>query len=467
MKNNLWQHQKDAIAFADGKNAVMVACDMGTGKCRIAMELIIDRKHKFTVVLCPKAVCPVWPEEFNKHYPDSKIKVIALQGTTSEKGLQFVQEEHANKDGLIIVTNYESVICRKDKWGNEKPNPLNAVLMAAAREGRIDCMILDESHRIKSVDSTISWLCKDFGRFIKHKLCLTGTPFHHSPLDIYGQYRFLDRTIFPPFFRTFKFHYAYVDTGRKGQPILGFKNLGDLHDKFYQIAFRVNAEDVLDLPGETHQIRHFSLGREARRIYDDIEANFEAELVGGRITVSNALVWFMRLQQITSGFCVPDFDDGERIERIIGREKQKILIDLLNDLDVDEPLVVFCRFRHDLDSIHTAVRKAKFDSAELSGRVNQLEEWKSPGGPKVLAVQIRSGKEGIDLTRARYGVYYSHGLSYGDYAQSLRRIRRPGQERTVFYIHLVAEDSIDQRIMTGLKKKGQLVRSILEGYVKK
>ncbi len=466
MKNNLWQHQKDAIAFADGKPAVCLAMGMGTGKTLVAMELIIKRNHKFTIVLCPKSGRRVWPEEFVKHYPDSKIKVVVLQGTTSEKGIHFVQEEHTNKDGLIIVTNYESIICRKDKHGNEKSNPLNAVLMAAAREGRIDCMILDEGHRIKSVDSSISWLAKDLGRFVKHKMILTGTPFHHSPLDIYGQYRFLDRTIFPPFFRTFKFHYAYVDTGSKGQPVLGFKNLGDLHDKFYKIAFRVS-EDVLDLPAETHQIRHFSLNREARRIYDDIEANFEAELVGGRITVSNALVWFMRLQQITSGFCVPDFDDGERIERIIGREKQKILIDLLDDLDVDEPLVVFCRFRHDLDSIHTAVKKAGFDSAELSGRIDQLDLWKSPGGPKVLAVQIRTGKESINLTRARYDVYYSHGLSYGDYEQSLKRIRRPGQERTVFYIHLVAEDSIDQRIMTGLKKKGQLVRSILEGYVKK
>jgi len=53
---------------------------------------------------------------------------------------------------------------------------------------------------------------------------------------------------------------------------------------------------------------------------------------------------------------------------------------------------------------------------ELSGRVNQLEEWKTerpgdlPAG--VIAVQIRAGGAGVDLTRACYCVYYSLGFSF-------------------------------------------------------
>jgi len=100
---------------------------------------------------------------------------------------------------------------------------------------------------------------------------------------------------------------------------------------------------------------------------------------------------------------------------------------------------------------------------ELSGRANDLAEWKAATGGEVLAVQMRSGSVGIDLTRAHWCAYYSIGFSLGDYDQSLARVRRPGQIRDVVYYHFVARGLIDERVYTALANRRDVVAEVLNG----
>ena len=85
------------------------------------------------------------------------------------------------------------------------------------------------------------------------------------------------------------------------------------------------------------------------------------------------------------------------------------------------------------------------------------------GKATVLAVQIQSGGTGIDLTRARYCVYLSAGYSLGDYEQSLARVHRPGQSRSVHYYHLVAQGTVDEKVYEALRNRKQVVESVLSG----
>lgn len=80
----------------------------------------------------------------------------------------------------------------------------------------------------------------------------------------------------------------------------------------------------------------------------------------------------------------------------------------------------------------------------------------------ILAVQIQAGGVGIDLTRASYSIYYSVGFSLGDYEQSLARVHRPGQTRNVVYIHLVAEQTIDEKVYRALSEKKNVVEAVIE-----
>jgi SNF2 family DNA or RNA helicase len=159
------------------------------------------------------------------------------------------------------------------------------------------------------------------------------------------------------------------------------------------------------------------------------------------------MVKLLRLQQITGG--IPDVDQS----------KEKLLTDLLADLD--EPVVVFARFREDLRAIHRAARDAEKLSWELSGTHDEQQTWKDREDPSVLAVQIQAGGVGVDLTKARIAVYYSIGFSLSDYLQSRARIRRPPQTRPCVFYHLQIRNSVDEYVLKAVLARQDLVDSTL------
>ena len=276
----------------------------------------------------------------------------------------------------------------------------------------------------------------------------------HSPLDIYPQYRFLNPTLFGPSFAAFRQRYAVMG-GYQGKQVTGFQRLEELEARMRSITFRVSKE-VLDLPSQTHVTYECELSPEARRIYSDVEADFAAEVLDGRITASNALVKLLRLQQIAGGWVKTDDGGYRRIDF----SKQKLLTDTLEDIGRGEAVVVFCRFQADLDAVHHAANEVGYSSLEISGRRDQLNGWQA-GESQVLAVQIRAGGVGIDLTRSRYSIYYSLSFSLGEYDQALSRVHRPGQTRPVEHVHLVARNTVESQIMRALEKRAEVIDAIL------
>jgi SNF2 family DNA or RNA helicase len=273
-------------------------------------------------------------------------------------------------------------------------------------------------------------------------------------MDIYAVFRFLDVRIYGPSFSAFRQKYAVMG-GYQRKQITGFQRLDELEQLMSRITFRVGKE-VLDLPPETHVTYYCDLAGEALRIYRDLEQDFVARVLDGTVTAANAMVKLLRLQQVTGG--VVPTDDG--IARRVDNSKQKLLADTLEDIGKDEPVVVFCRFHADLDAVHEACEQNEFASLELSGRRDELKRWQD-GEAQVLAVQISAGGVGVDLTRARYSMYYSLSFSLGEYDQALSRVHRPGQTRPVEHIHLVARNTVDVKIMRALEKRAEIVQAIL------
>ncbi len=287
-----------------------------------------------------------------------------------------------------------------------------------------------------------------------HRIGLTGTPMPHGPMDIYAPFRFLDITIFGPSFGAFRTKYAVMG-GYQRKQITGFQKLDELERLMGRITFRVGKE-VLDLPPATEVTYMCELDGEARRIYRDLEKDLVAQVRDGIVTAANAMVKLLRLQQVVNG--VVKTDSG--VEQRIDSAKLKLLADTLEDIGKDEPVVVFCRFHADLDGVHEAAQALGFSTLELSGRRDELKQWQD-GAAQVLAVQISAGGIGVDLTRARYSIYYSLSFSLGEYDQSLARIHRPGQTRPVEHIHLLARNTVDVKIMRALEKRAEIVESIL------
>lgn len=420
-----WEHQNRASDWAKSRRASMFALDMGTGKTLTALMTVCDRSRGSNIVLLDRG--------------STKTRAAKLK-----KAITF-----GGGDELFVIVNYDSV------WRGELSK------MIASRKWR--AIILDESHRIKSPGGRASrWLGTLAGNNPQARLlALTGTPMPHSPLDLYGQFRFLDPSVFGTSFTRMRARYADCDPmfPSKVRRWLRQDELASLLDRH---SFRVTADEVLDLPDAIHQRVIVSLSPKARKFYDALEENMVVQMEAGTVIAANALTLLLRLQQATGGYSAIEDGDKRKTVQIDGTPTKRLALeDLLEDLPINEPLVVFCRFRSDIEDILAACRASGRSVSELSGTRNELETWQA-GSSDVIVVQIQSGGVGVDLTRAAYCVYYSIGFSLGDYLQSEARLRRPGQTRCVRYYHFVAKDTVDEDVYNALTARQDVVERVLE-----
>lgn len=346
----------------------------------------------------------------------------------------------------LAVLNYESV------WRDNIADFL--------KNSPPDAIVCDESHKIKSPGNRAGRFLASLAPVVPNRLCLTGTPLHDKPLDIYGQYRFLDPALFGNSFVRFRDTYACVDN-RAGFPqVTGYRNQEQMRATIKKIAYLVGKEVLSQLPATTDTVVPVELGSKAMQIYKELGeeymATWESQGEEGRIVAEHTLSRLLRLQQLTSGYV--QMPDGWKE---IDTGKYDVLCEMLQGIDPSESVVVMARFHHDLENIKKAAKSCAREAYELSGRVDELCAWKAGAPGNILAVQIQSGSAGVDLTKARYMIYYSLGYSLGDYEQSRARIHRPGQKRPCQYIHLTAKDTVDEQVYKSLQCKEDVVQTIL------
>jgi SNF2 family DNA or RNA helicase len=418
-----WAHQSSAAAWIAERVAAMLAAGMGTGKTFTAL-LALDAMR------LPMETVNISTGSARKRAETLKAALSTASGKT-----------------LVVLVNYESV------WRSELAPVIESVKWHA--------IVLDESHRIKAPRGTASrYLARLAAKQPAAKrLCLTGTPMPHSPLDLFGQFRFLDASVFGTSFVAMRARYAECDI-RFPSMVKAWKNQDELTAKLDAHSWRVTADEVLDLPEAIHETLNVELSPKVQRFYRSLESEMVAEIDAGTVTAANALTKLLRMQQATGGYC--RVDGGTAPVAIDGVPSKRLTLqDRLEDLHAMEPVVVFCRFRSDLDDVAAAARELGREYAEVSGERKDLERWQQ-GDAAILGVQMQSGGVGIDCSRAAYAFYYSLGFSLGDYEQSLARLRRPGQTRCVRYYHLVCKGTVDEQVYAALRERRNVVESVLQ-----
>ena len=449
-----WQNQEEALQFAIAHPACMLAMDMGTGKTRTAIDIVYARDWTNKIlIVCPKAVVGVWRENLKKFAPDDNYSVWDQRtGSVKTKAASMVEFLQNGSGKTFVVINYDSV------WRKEMGD---AVMKAG-----FEMVILDESHRAKAAGSKVSKFLALLGKKVTYKLCLTGTPMANSPLDVYGQYRFLEPSIFGTNHYFFLQEYAIMG-GPDHNFIVGYKNQQELNRKFKSIAYTCTMEDIKDrikLPDHLPPMEiPVDLPARDMKTMKQLNGEFISECNGAFVTAGNVLTKMLRLQQITSGFCLVQDNPMEQGFNVdLNTSKEDALADMLSDMSPEASVVVFCVFRHDILAIRRAADKANRECFELSGEADTLDEWKKHTGA-VIAVQIQAGSEGVDMTKARYAVYFSIPHSLAMYNQSKARLYRPGQTAAVTFYHLIAKNTIDESMYESLTKKKDIIESIKNG----
>lgn len=450
-----WKHQLNAIKYLMPLNYGALYTDMGTGKTKIMIDLIVNRGFKKVIIVAPKKVCAVWPKEFTIHAPKSNIRVIDVSNISGDIKASVIKNNTSDTkfDQEVITVNYESI------WRE----PFKTFLL---KKYKADCVICDESHRIKSPSSKCSRFLQLLGKITPNRFLMTGTPLSQSPLDIYAQYRFLEPSIFGTNFNNFKGQYSNWINVAGGYSILDkknpYKNLDELHDKMFACAFKADSD--VELP-ETQDITiEYDMPKQSEKYYKEIQKEGCLEFAQGIVETSNVVSVVTKLQQILSGY-LPLESDGVKTIQEIDSARQDALYDLLEGIAPDEPIVVFAKYTKDIKNIHSVCTRLNRATSELSGKTDTLKDWLE-GGTQVLIVQIQSGAEGINLTRARYCIYYTLTYSLTKYLQSRKRVHRPSQTRPVVYYTLVCRISkgktVDEHIVQSLASNKSLIDTIIE-----
>lgn len=433
--------------------------EMGCGKTLTAIATMGAAYQmgaiKTVLIIAPTSVCSVWPKEFDD-YADFKYNVAVLLGD-KQKRLAALRSLTAFpfKALLVAVINYEST------WREG--------IFEALLDWRPDMIICDESQRIKEPKAKQSQAMYKLGDVAKYKLILSGTPVQNDAIDLFSQYRFLDPTIFGWNYYAFRSRYAIMG-GFNRKQIVGYKDLDQLIQKEHSIAYRVTKEEALDLPEQTFLTQYITLEGKDKQLYDKIKRDSFAELEnGGVITAPTVLTKLLRLQQFTGGFI--QADEGLKPEYVF-KGKLSALEDILDDyvLSAGKKLVIFCRFRPEIDLISKSLEKKRIRYASIYGdiKINDrgdiVKQFQTDPEVKVFLAQIDTAGLGITLTAADTCVYYSVNFNYAAYSQSLARIHRIGQKNRCTYIHLTVEHSIDETILKALAKKEDLAKTVVDDW---
>jgi len=464
-----WKHQIDGWNRAKQHTEFLLGDDMGAGKTKTAIDFCNGVDANLILVVCPSAVVgDVWPGEFKTHsFKDYRI--VALNDTGVKKKAKKLEQEIrfsiASKRPLCVVINFESI------W-REPLGPSYNMYNKLISKGIIsrqpwDVIIVDESQKIASYKSTVSKFMHDIGKSAKYRLCLSGTFMNDKPMDVFGQFRFMDDAIFGKTITGFKNKYVEEvsltnASGKSFPKITGYKNIQEFNEKVNSRSRRVLKRDVVDLPPVTHVNLYCDLSKKAQALYESFRDDLVVEVTGGILSTQTIVVKLMRLAQMAGGYLPLEDPDGvvRSHGEVIDNSKLDLLDYIYNSVSIEEPIVIFCRFTNELQRIKEFTLSKGRTCAELSGSMNQLAEWKD-GKFNVIAVQIKSGAAGISLVRSCIGVYYSKGYSLGEFNQSLARQDRPGQIRSVTFYHLIAKFTMDQVIELAIKGKEDIIKYVL------
>lgn len=450
-----WEHQLAAYdrlgsLWYDGQRGTALFSGMGTGKSLVAIALWKAFGFRRVLIISgAKAMVNEWPDMIDAE-TGGEFSGVGLSGPIKERAawLRIVLPTIARP--IAVVTNVEAF------WQGAFGLAIEAVPW--------DCIIVDESQKLKGAGSKASRFAYLLAKQREpYRIIMTGTPLHDKPVDIYGQYRFTDARIFGTNYESFLTRYTIRKAiTQHAYKIIGYQHEDELRDKINSISFSVE-DDVISLPPIFEpKHREVDLNPEARRVYRNIDKDLVHDFGDefGTTIAGSELSAYTRLHQITSGFLPAVTLDGVEHVMRLGNDRQDALRELFAEINPAEPVVVFAEFAFDLARIKEVAQEFDRRYYEQSGRADQWRAFRASTGNDVIGVQYQAGGAGIDLTRSRYGIYYSHGYSYGDKRQTRKRLHRPGQTRSTILYHIVVRKTVDRNILRSMAEKRDVDRRI-------
>jgi superfamily II DNA or RNA helicase len=421
----------------------LLADDMGLGKTLEALCAVRGR----TLVVCPTSVLHGWADEIRRFRPGLAVCVYHGPGRALDPAAD------------VTLTTYALLRIDQDRLAAES----------------FESVVLDEAQAIKNADSQVARAAFRLrGRF---RLALTGTPVENRLDELWSQLHFTnpgllgDRSDFES--RTAR-AVAAGDPGATER----------LRERIRPFVLRRRKRDVApELPPRQEVVLRCTLTPEERSVYEAVRAATRREVVerlsgGGVIEALEAL---LRLRQAC---CHPALVPGHK--RAVGRKAAKpprsepqasevetgssskldLLLERLDTaLAEGHKALVFSQWTSLLDLLEPGLRTAAIDFARLDGSTRDrpavLRRFADEAGPPVLLLSLKAGGTGLNLVAADHVFLLDPWWNPAAEDQAADRAHRIGQTRPVLVHRLVAEDTVEERILALQERKRGLAEAVV------
>lgn len=405
----------------------ILADDMGLGKSlEIICLLKSNTKQMPSLIVCPKSLIFNWINEFKKF--DRYTEIIKIYGSSNER--KDIITSIVDNKKVVYITSYDSL--RNDI---EFYNVL------------FNFVIIDEAQYIKNIEALKTRNVKQLKA--QYKFALTGTPIENNLLDLWSIFDF----IMP----------KYLDG------VTNFKS--NCQDEEYIklvakktspfILRRTKKEVLNDLPNKIERIVTAELNPSQRKIYDATcyDARILLEQTGKAFNVLHLLT---KLRQIcvTPNLIMNEYNESSG--------KIDTLVDIIQDyVKTGHRLLIFSQFVKALEYIEILLTKLDIKYFKLTGdtkaekRISDMNEFNKNDKIKVYLISLKAGGTGLNLIGADTVIHLDPWWNVSSENQASDRVYRIGQTKNVEVIKLIAENSIEERVIELQQIKKDLIDKVI------
>lgn len=445
MKYRPHEYQQYAIEYIETHPISAVLLDMGLGKTSITLtalqDLLFDRfeAHKVLIIAPLRVARNTWPAELQKwdHLQDLTISVVV--GNAEERKAALA------KQADLYVINREMVLWLVEQSGYKFD---------------FDTVVIDELSSFKNHQSKRFKALMKVRPKVKRIIALTGTPSSNGLMDLWAEFRLLDMgERLGRYITQYRTKYFMPDK-RNAQIIFSYKPLPgaeeQIYDKISDITISMKAADFLPMPQRIESEYPVYLSEEEREKYDALKQEMVLQLPDEEITAVNAASLAGKLSQLANGAIYTEEKDVITVHD----RKLDALEDIIEAV-AGKPILVAYWFQHDLQRIIERLEALKVSYARISSP-GSIELW-NRGELAVGLIHPASAGHGLNLqeggsTLVWFGLTWSLEL----YKQTNARLWRQGQTAsTVVIQHIVAKDTVDERILKALTEKNNTQEALI------
>lgn len=437
----LRKYQEDGVKWLDylyeHNIGGCLADDMGLGKtlqiiCLIEKHLDDNSSELPVLIVMPRSLLFNWESEFKKFAPHIDVAMYYGTNRDFDEAMQH----------RVILTTYAMVRNDIEKF----------------KEKTFQAVILDESQTIKNPESQQSKAVAMLKG--EHRFAMSGTPIENNLGELYALFRFIN----PGMLGNFDdFQSRYLNPIQRDHDEDALKSL---RTKIYPFMLRRLKKDVLhDLPDRIDNTIYVDMEPAHATFYEERRRKLQEQMNITMQTEGINKARFMMLQAIGELRRIASVPESAT-DGSIASPKLDLLVEQISQaVENGHKVVVFFNFIAGLELLAERLNAIGITTETMTGatrdRKSIVESFQESDDVKVLAMTLKTGGVGLNLTAADIVFIAEPWWNVAAQEQAINRLYRMGQKNTVFSYSLITRDTIEEKIEQLQKMKSDLFNDVI------